>query len=145
MLQADARFLTMYLEYVDGGNLADMNADGIFDGEEGCEAQIWHNIADPMEFVHKNGVVHNDIKPGNILWAGSRRGAVLCDFGLSTQTIGTSSNGGTIYYLPPEYRDHGHRGQPGDIWAFGVTILYVYGMVRIPEQGGAVVDGVVLT
>ncbi len=46
------------------------------------------NIAGALAFVHENGITHNDIKPGNILFSPAR-GAVLIDFGLSSDDAHT--------------------------------------------------------
>jgi serine/threonine protein kinase len=47
-------------------------------------------MASALAFFHRNGITHNDIKPGNILFSPAR-GAVLIDFGLSSDSTHTSA------------------------------------------------------
>jgi serine/threonine protein kinase len=76
---------------------------------------------------------HNDIKPGNILFS-EERGAVLCDFGLSRQSVLSSlTAGGRPFYVPPEYITVKQRGQPGDVFALGVTMLYLRKLRPLPD------------
>lgn len=86
--------------------------------------------------MHNQGIENNDIKPGNILFS-PERGAVLCDFGLSSRVgLSPSTAGGTPYYVPAEYIDKKSRGKPGDVWAFGVTMLYVLRHTKLPDARG---------
>ena len=78
-------------------------------------------------------MVHNDIKPANILYAPDR-GAVLCDFGLSTPAANSPSGGGTPYYVPPEFIGNKSRGPASDVWALGVTMLYVLRKITFPDS-----------
>ncbi|KAJ5000234.1 hypothetical protein K4K48_002966 [Colletotrichum sp. SAR 10_66] len=55
-----------------------------------------------VAYVHGQGIVHNDIKPANILFKPSR-GAVLIDFGLSSELKDSAVHvGGSPWYIPPE-------------------------------------------
>ncbi|KAF2802140.1 kinase-like protein [Mytilinidion resinicola] len=133
----DARYMTLYLEYVPANDLAKCgiwrNNENNFTGTKDDASQIWSEIAGALEYVHGKGIDHNDIKPSNILFS-RERGAVLCDFGLSCLTgAKPTTNGGTPYYIPPEYLTRTLRGQLADIWAFGITMLYVLGHIPLPE------------
>lgn len=99
------------------------------------QARVLHDISTALYYIYQQGFVHNDIKPGNILFSRTR-GAVLIDFGLSSElTDRTVCTGGTPWYVPPEYvRDRGQRGAPGDIFALGVVMLYVLGRLPLPER-----------
>jgi serine/threonine protein kinase len=77
--------------------------------------------------------VHNDIKPSNIAYS-PRRGAVLLDFGLATRRSDAASRCGSPWYVPPEFRTEHTRGVAGDIWALGVTMLYVLRKTGLPER-----------
>lgn len=81
-------------------------------------------------YIHDQGIIHNDIKPANILFSQSR-GAVLIDFGLSTGPR-TVHAGGTPWYIPAEYAIRNRRGAPGDIFALGVVMLFVLGKIPLP-------------
>jgi serine/threonine protein kinase len=62
---------------------------------------IWSNISDAITYIHGEGILHNDIKPDNIILGSETRGAVLCDFGVSTFSTELST-GGTPSYIAPE-------------------------------------------
>ena len=42
-------------------------------------------------------------------------------------------DGGTPCYVPPEYLFNLPRGFEGDIWAFGITMLFVFGLIPLPQ------------
>lgn len=95
--------------------------------------RILSDISSALYYMHCNGFAHNDIKPANILFSPAR-GAVLIDFGLSTELSDERvHNGGTPWYVPPEFLDVGKRGAPGDVFALGVVMLYVLGKIPLPE------------
>ncbi|KAL5086080.1 hypothetical protein Trisim1_009707 [Trichoderma cf. simile WF8] len=129
----DARFLTLYMEYIDAPGL-DTHING--EGNPYCTLdskdarQVLLDMTDAINFVHRKGVIHNDIKPSNILYS-KERGAVLIDFGLATTR--STHNGGTRWYIPPEYGSDGKRGAPGDIFALGVVLLFLLRKIPLPE------------
>ncbi|KAH8882549.1 kinase-like protein [Thozetella sp. PMI_491] len=137
----DARYLSLYMEHVDG---LDLSKKGIwraletnmFNGGRSDAIRILRDIASALHYIHARGLVHNDIKPANILYS-RERGAVLCDFGLSTYATNPPTTGGTPYYVPPEFIGHKLRGPPSDVWALGVTMLYVLGKITFPDARGA--------
>ncbi|KAL6698097.1 kinase-like domain-containing protein [Trichoderma pleuroticola] len=93
--------------------------------------KILHDISSALVYLKTVPMVHNDIKPRNITYS-PRRGAVLIDFGLVTRTSEWSV-GGTSWYLPPDLINYNSRGSPGDIWALGITMLYLLGRIHYPE------------
>ncbi|KAI1843595.1 hypothetical protein JX266_010228 [Neoarthrinium moseri] len=136
----DARYLSLYMEHVDGKDLAARGvwrdaANDTFVGDRGDAIRILKDIAGALNYVHQRKRVHNDIKPANILYSRDR-GAVLCDFGLSTRTSDLATNGGTPYYVPPEFIGQKLRGCPSDVWALGVTMLYVLRKITFPDARG---------
>jgi hypothetical protein len=136
----DARYLSLYMEHIDGKDLAargvwrDAGSD-VFLGDRNDAVRILKDIAGALNYVHQRRRVHNDIKPANILYS-SDRGAVLCDFGLSTRTSDPATNGGTPYYVPPEFIGQKLRGSASDVWALGVTMLYVLKKITFPDARG---------
>ncbi|KAL2022531.1 hypothetical protein VTK56DRAFT_5138 [Thermocarpiscus australiensis] len=95
---------------------------------------ILRDISSALSYLDTQHVAHNDIKPANITYS-PQRGAVLIDFEMATSTTGHPSSGGTPWYLPPEFvKSPKNRGTLGDIWALGVTLLYVLGKIGLPEK-----------
>lgn len=85
-----------------------------------------------LQHIHEHKVMHNDIKPANILYS-ARSGVKLVDFGLATLAGASPSTGGTPWYVAPEYLDQQQRKAPADIWATGVVMLYLVGRMSLPE------------
>ncbi|KAJ5446469.1 hypothetical protein N7491_002551 [Penicillium cf. griseofulvum] len=136
MLGSDARFHSIYTEHVNAESLLCQRnrVSDHFSGDASDAQKILADIASALYFIHRNSIVHNDIKPGNILYSPGR-GAVLIDFGLSFWDGNPSSGGGTPWYLPPEFlRDWKLRGPPSDIWALGVVMLWLLGHIPLPEK-----------
>ncbi|KAI1816837.1 mitogen-activated protein kinase [Poronia punctata] len=136
----DARYLSLYMEHVDGKDLAARNvwrdtATDKFVGDRADALRILKDIASALHYVHQKKRIHNDIKPANILYSRDR-GAVLCDFGLSTRTVDPATTGGTPYYVPPEFIGQKLRGPASDVWALGVTMLYVLRKIPFPDARG---------
>ncbi|KAH6633927.1 kinase-like domain-containing protein [Chaetomium sp. MPI-SDFR-AT-0129] len=133
----DARFLSLYMEPVDG---RDLSARGVwrtagtdlFSGNRSDALRILKDAASGLQYLHSLRLDHNDIKPGNILYS-RERGAVLCDMGLSSEKGAIATGGGTPWYVPPEYIGLRQRGPPSDVWALGVVMLYVMGKISWPD------------
>ncbi len=138
------------MELVDGPSLDDvLEQHGTLDPRE--IARIGAQVMDALDAAHQVGVLHRDVKPGNVLldnW-GRRTGrsgngggrVVLTDFGIASieapgdgATTHLTRSGelvGSLDYLPPE-RAQGQDPTPAsDIWSLGMTL---YAAV---EGGGA--------
>ncbi|KJZ76110.1 hypothetical protein HIM_04566 [Hirsutella minnesotensis 3608] len=133
----DARFLSLYMEHVQAADLASStrwrNKSDEFVGNREDAWRILRDIVSALNYIHGRKLVHNDIKPANILYS-PERGAVLCDFGLSTHAANSPTTGGTPYYVPPEFIGKKLRGAPSDVWALGVTMLYVLHKIPFPDS-----------
>jgi serine/threonine protein kinase len=90
---------------------------------------IEQQIIKAVAYIHSMGVVHRDIKPGNIL---IKLGQIkLCDFGLSAfiSSEGLTGNVGTHYYKAPEVM-FGNYTHKVDIWSLGCTLYELkYGVI----------------
>ena len=94
-------------------------------------------LADGMEALHGNGVLHRDIKPPNVLVRRDGRVAIL-DFGLAIalgEALDTSEHSsGTLAYMSPEQLGGDPLGPPSDWYAIG-TMLYEALTGRSPFEG----------
>jgi eukaryotic-like serine/threonine-protein kinase len=110
-----------------GGSLARRITD--FRGQWHLIATLCATLAEALDFAHRHGVLHRDVKPGNVLFDADER-AYLGDFGAAKQEMDASVTLpsdviGTPNYLPPEIASHGARAATtsGDIYGLG-TVLY---------------------
>ena len=99
-------------------------------------------IVSALYYVHRNGIIHRDIKGGNIMLCGRR--AVLMDFGLAKEfeDSGLTSVGaimGTPDYMPPEAAEGRSEGPPTDIYSLGV-VLYEALSGRLPFIGKSAIS-----
>ena len=131
----------LVMELVDGESLAQRLAKGALPASDLLRFGI--HIADALDRAHRAGVVHRDLKPGNVMLA--KAGAKLMDFGLArihgpkgmaigsavpTQDAGDSqpltAEGaiiGTLQYLAPEQLEGKEADARSDVWALG-CVLY---------------------
>ncbi len=122
-------FLYIIMEYVKGRDLAAILADrGPL--PEFRALEVAAKIADALEHVHGKGVVHQDVKPSNVIVREDGE-PVLSDFGLAASLDGDHGVAhhktlfGTYPYLPPEDLLRGRRtpSAAGDLYALGVTLF----------------------
>ena len=142
--EADGRpFLVM--ELLDGETL------GVYIGKKPVETKaalaLARQIVDALEAAHSKGILHRDIKPGNIM-VNARLHIKVLDFGLAKQMIAGETDDtltlesltaagsvvGTPHYIAPEILQGRPADARADLWAFGV-VLYEMLSGRRPFNG----------
>lgn len=113
------------MQYVDGPSLADRAKEyGEVEAREA--ARIGLHVLGALRAAHDAGVLHRDVKPGNVLLARDGR-VLLTDFGIAAiegdSTITrTGEIVGSIDYLAPERVRGGDPGPASDLWSLGATL-----------------------
>ncbi|KAI0401782.1 kinase-like domain-containing protein [Xylaria palmicola] len=134
-LGADARFHSIYTEYVNAPTLKEQrDLKFRFTGNRVMAWRILSDMAGALSFLHEQKIAHGDVKLDNILY-NPMRGAVLIDFATSFKEGKPIQGGGSPWYLPPEYLlDWRLRSPASDIWALGVVMMWVLGRIPLPES-----------
>jgi len=129
------------MEYVDGLDLrALLRRDGRLEPERAVA--IVEQVAGALDTAHAEGLVHRDVKPGNILVRSDADGehAFICDFGLARHVASVSSLTGdrgfvgTIDYVPPEQIEGGSIDARADVYSLGCVLFECLAGVRPFER-----------
>lgn len=117
----------LVLEYVSGEALTDRLQRGPLEFKPACKLLI--KVADAIEYAHEQGVIHRDLKPGNVLLGVDDRPRV-CDFGLARKLDSqftlhaTGSVVGTPAYMAPEQARGDSVTRAADLYALGATLYH---------------------
>jgi eukaryotic-like serine/threonine-protein kinase len=130
------------MEYIEGASCAEiLRDDGWVEVDEALG--IIEQACEGLHYAHRHGVVHRDVKPGNLLR--SREGEVkLADFGIAKATEQSSitqvgSVLGTAAYLAPEQARGEEAGPKADIYALGV-VTYQLISGRLPYEAASLTE-----
>ena len=133
----------LVMEFIEGETLSDRIKRSPIQMKEFLEISI--QVADALDKAHRQGLIHRDLKPGNIML--TKSGAKLLDFGLAkiqmensapgvqsiTQTTPLTGVGtllGTMQYMAPEQLEGAEADTRSDIFAFGAVMYEMATGVR---------------
>jgi serine/threonine-protein kinase len=137
----------LVMEYITGQTLHThirrKKAQGGYTSDE--FRRIAHDCASGVAAIHAQGLVHGDLKPGNVMVTtnadGSFGKAMVLDFGFakeraraSARRPGAPPDGGTPNYMSPERIRSGGASPEDDVYALGLTLLEMW-TCRVPEPG----------
>ena len=137
------------MEYVEGRSGAQiLQSQGSLDAETAAEIGI--QACAGLDYAHRRGIIHRDVKPGNLMIVGGPVGGgahlavKLTDFGIAraieqTRITQVGSVVGTAAYLSPE-QVRGEEATPAtDVYALGV-VLYQFLTGRLPYEGSTLAE-----
>ena len=130
------------MEFVDGNSCAELLRDrGPMAPRDAVE--ILTQACRGLDYAHRNGVVHRDVKPGNLMV--NTDGVVkLADFGIAkaaeqSDITKVGSVLGTAAYLSPEQARGEPAGPPSDLYALGV-VSYQLMAGKLPYEAASLTD-----
>ncbi len=138
---SDRHYIVM--EYVDGPSCADLLREHKQLGIEET-VRIVRDACHGLDYAHRAGVVHRDVKPGNLLVAEETGMTKLADFGIAkaaeqTRITQVGSVLGTAAYLSPEQARGDEAGPASDIYSLGVC-AYQFLAGRLPHEYGSLTE-----
>ncbi|MEA2386824.1 MAG: eukaryotic-like serine/threonine-protein kinase [Thermoleophilaceae bacterium] len=131
------------MEFVEGPSCADL----IREEKQLDVAQAIRYVVDAchgLDYAHRAGVVHRDVKPGNLLVSTEAGTLKLADFGIAkaaeqTRITQVGSVLGTAAYLSPEQARGEEAGPSSDIYSLGVC-AYQFLAGRLPHEYGSLTE-----
>jgi eukaryotic-like serine/threonine-protein kinase len=130
------------MEYIEGQSCAEiLRDDGWVEVDEAVA--VIEQACEGLHYAHRHGVVHRDVKPGNLLRSGDGE-VKLADFGIAKATEQSSitqvgSVLGTAAYLAPEQARGEEAGPRADLYALGV-VTYQLISGRLPYEAASLTE-----
>jgi serine/threonine protein kinase len=143
----DRHFIVM--EYVEGRSGAQiLQRDDHLDSAETVEIGVQSCAG--LDYAHRHGIIHRDVKPGNLMIVGGpaddgrEMSVKLTDFGIAraaeqTRITQVGSVVGTAAYLAPEQVRGDEATPASDVYALGV-VLYQFLTGRLPYEGASLAE-----
>ena len=131
------------MEYVDGPSCADLlRQHRMFDTDD--TVRIVRDACQGLDYAHRAGVIHRDVKPGNLLVSNETGTTKLADFGIAkaaeqTRITQVGAVLGTAAYLSPEQATGEEAGPGSDIYSLGVC-AYQFLTGRLPHEYGSLTE-----
>ncbi len=136
------------MEYVRGRSGAQLlQAEGKLDPETSVEIGV--QACAGLDYAHRHGIIHRDVKPGNLMIIGGPAGGgdmtvKLADFGIAraseqTRITQVGSVVGTAAYLAPEQARGDEANPSSDVYSLGV-VLYQFLTGRLPYEGASLAE-----
>ncbi|XP_053197025.1 myosin light chain kinase, smooth muscle-like [Scomber japonicus] len=130
--------LVMVMEYIAGGELFERIVDDNFEHTELTSARYMQQILEGMQYVHKQNIVHLDLKPENIVCVDTTSTRLkIIDFGLASKLEEGKPlmvMHGTPEFVAPEVINYEPVGLETDLWSIGV-ICFILLSGESPFQG----------
>ncbi|XP_035469023.1 myosin light chain kinase, smooth muscle isoform X2 [Scophthalmus maximus] len=139
--------MVMLMEYIGGGELFERIVDDNFEHTEPTSARYMQQILEGMQYVHKQNIVHLDLKPENIVCVDPTGTRVkIIDFGLASKLEDDKPllvMHGTPEFVAPEVVNYEPVGLETDMWSIGV-ICFILLSGESPFQGNNDVETLAL-
>ena len=131
------------MEFVEGPSCADLIRE---EKELGLEQAVRYVVdaCHGLDYAHRAGVIHRDVKPGNLLVSTESGALKLADFGIAkaaeqTRITQVGSVLGTAAYLSPEQARGEEAGPASDVYSLGVC-AYQFLAGRLPHEYGSITE-----
>ncbi|XP_068102800.1 mitogen-activated protein kinase kinase kinase A-like [Hyperolius riggenbachi] len=130
-------YILLANEYIHGDNLERIlhNANSIVQISNEDKLYVGLEVMQAMQYIHSKNIIHQDIKPANILVEARTKKTLLTDWGMANiriaicpdmyEKIGPS--GGTVAYMAPECLMQGKpANKMSDMWSIGATVVELF-------------------
>lgn len=119
----------LVMEFIDGYDLKRHITERDLSIKQMIDVMI--KLAEGLDFLHQNGIVHRDVKPANFMFPRDGNSVKILDFGLSEFSAGwrgrwMKKGGGTRLYMSPEQLRKKRIDQRSDIFSFGITMYELF-------------------